>query len=529
MIKRISQRKSKLVIKMSFTTQLQHRLVEPRLFYALLKFIMKKYERRWLINIISMILTMLILPFWWILLIVFKVYKESIRLILRLIYGKKFIRIIHGRDLPFAIETSTDISTITSVLLINSQENGEAFFNRISQFLFYIISSVPKTRCLRQNLLGFVCLMETEIRQEDFIKDMKLPEDNCDFIRFMDRFENEPMPFENRGLLQFYVGKKTVLSSKGYRCYPILMRYHHCLGDGVSIMNFIIAHLVGNPNSTVSVDSWRSKFKKIVKNFSVTSEVYDSRVVQKQRSDFLKKHTGKKYMLSFSEVEPRIMEKIKMIKNFKGVTFIAVLMAALGKAMQDYIRKNKMTDLERLMTTFTYYPESKFNYGNPDEFTNKVGLSTMKLPICVEGGWDERLKIINEEQNEMKSSMDENVYEWFTKVVLSLFPVPITKCLVPMFFNPLILSNLPGLKETCLIDGHKLEDYLLWPPNLHDLAISIATYSYCNRFYVNLKVDSGVIPDYDDAKTLMLEIVENINKMERLYLKAASNYTITHL
>ncbi|XP_017782683.1 PREDICTED: uncharacterized protein LOC108567013 isoform X2 [Nicrophorus vespilloides] len=479
----------------------------------MLKFLLGNSNPKLPIKLLLIIIVALLVPIWLLTITILRLYRNSLGLLLYFKHGDKFITFMHGIDRLFSLFPKTDQGSTNIIFLLNFEGSGDEFYKITSEFLFNQFKE-PKFNCLRKKFLGYYYYMKNSSAKEDVIKEIPIKVD--DIMDYMEFLEHLPLPYDDESMLLYHIGKERVKNTQGKWCYPILIKMHHSLGDGLSLLRHLnnlstnkfnyIKNMSMQQKSTVGRVS---EFWRCIKS----SQFDNCRFLTNPDNVFTTKHNGQKHYVLWTEDKPDVLDKMKQIQKLLpgGTTTMAIMNTALSKAFEEYYVSKSLRKPDFLNLTYTILPQisnSKFS-----EYTNSFGTSDMKLPVNFSGNLLDRLKCTIIENHRQPTLMNHKFNEWCSKVLYSIFPNSLVKIFIMRMYNSVLLSNLPGSEEELDFDYMSLEDYHYWVTNVCEAGIGIATYSYARRLNVSFKVDKGVIPESVDAHRLCNSMMENIYKL----------------
>lgn len=313
----------------------------------------------------------------------FLVFRGLLHFYLKLKHGEDFYGLMDGYDTVWEVhETSRGQITILGTFDFDEEKNGDvydAFVRQIHQP--ELRRSCRKAAMRRRHLLGYNYYIEMD-PYDGLVQKMPPYEDEEDVRRMLSACSNQPIGPQDDKMLEFLVGTKPIRFAQNGRFeYPIIMKMHHSLGDGIALMNFCITGLGRDPAAFLkkTEEDFRKMFK-IKKNDQgndaarpedaaneadanaeeasttpkkgtmqlgkllrkvMTSKFYHP-LFGKPDANLLhgKTLTGRKNLVWSRDMGRDYVRAVKNIKSrFDGVSFNNVLFAALAASFSEYYQK----------------------------------------------------------------------------------------------------------------------------------------------------------------------------------------------
>ena len=197
----------------------------------------------------------------------------------------------------------------------------------------------------------------------------------------------------------------------------------------------------------------------------------------------------KKKLVALSE--PIELEDVKRLGKRLGCTINDVLMAVLAGALGRTLKRE--TDLAPGTVLRAVVPVD-LRGGEVEDLGNKFGLVFLSLPVGeVEPG--QRLRRVHQSMNELKSSAEAVVTFELLSTVGAL-PAEVEKPIIHWFGSKasVVVTNLPGPRESLYLAGSKIESVMYWVPQSGQLAVGISLMSYAGQIRMGVTTDASVYP-----------------------------------
>jgi hypothetical protein len=348
-----------------------------------------------------------------------------------------------------------------------------------------------------------------------------------------------------------------VIENQGQGPSAVVLRMHHCLADGYSMVNLfekIITYEDGTPlvsrmsmptptkaNSTNTSPEPKPKPKQ-KPNFSLWSFLreawhvltlsasrYDDAIafskhtIHKHATEQMK-HSGNRSCIIFPNVP---LDFVKKLKSAAGVTVNDIIMTAVSQAIHDYCQSQDCSVLlastasstntstksksaiqcRALMPVALPRPSSELN-------DKSLALRNTWCMVSADMGVGckdimERLTHIHSKMNDIKTTPRALVQLWIQNTLPPLLPLSIAQQTVYDVFrrHSLVLTNVPGPDRPCLIAGNVCTAVQMY---LSNLLPQISFMSYAGQIMGNMVMDpdelpeSGIIAEFYGAALLQL-------------------------
>lgn len=323
----------------------------------------------------------------------------------------------------------------------------------------------------------------------------------------------------------------------------ILFRIHHCIADGIALVQVLLAAADTEPDAPWPEDlpepqKRTSAFDvnwpliglvKRVQNATETGRKLGLRLVEEVGKSFLQWNHFLEWGRKGSEVttevgkvlselmlmpsdpatafkgglgvrkcaawtDPIPLETIKRVGHaIHGATINDVLISSVSGAMRRYLETrnypvNKL-DLRVLVPVNIRKP------GTETELGNKFSLVFLPLPVYIEDPVL-RLQEVKRRMDRLKTSPDAVVIFTLLSVV-GVLPPYLAKTVLPFFSNKAsaVLTNVPGPRQPLYFAGEKIHNMMFWVPRAGNIGLGISILSYDGKVTVGLAADEGLMPD----------------------------------
>jgi diacylglycerol O-acyltransferase / wax synthase len=319
----------------------------------------------------------------------------------------------------------------------------------------------------------------------------------------------------------------------------ILLRFHHCIGDGVALVHVILsltdtaadaprptrtrrmAHETHVGERIVSlIDGARSAVERTVgATRKVTrallqegveallnpSHVLDvAQTTAEAASVFVKlllrgadSPTRFKGRLGVAKraawSRPIDLIEVKAVGKSVGGTVNDVLLTAVSGALRRYLLQHG--DRADGVEINAMVPVNLRPLAEADQLGNRFGLIYLALPVGTDDR-AERLRLVKARMDEIKSSPQPFVTFQILNA-LGLAPAEVAELAVNMFGTKAtaVMTNVIGPKQPLYFAGERIRTWLGWVPQSGRMGLGVSIFSYDGQVVVGVASDKGLVPD----------------------------------
>lgn len=207
---------------------------------------------------------------------------------------------------------------------------------------------------------------------------------------------------------------------------------------------------------------------------------------------------------------PLELDAIKQVGRAFQATVNDVLVACLTGAMRAYSIERGVTPEEDVRA---FVPVNLRPIEKALDLGNVFGLVQLSLPLRLDDPL-ERLAATKARMDDIKTS-PEPVLTWGILAALGSTPQQAEELGIRFFTAKatLVLTNVPGPRQTRYVLGRPLRMTMGWAPASGDLGMSATIISYCGQVWLGLLVDDGVISDPHALTTAYLDQFETLSRL----------------
>jgi WS/DGAT/MGAT family acyltransferase len=196
------------------------------------------------------------------------------------------------------------------------------------------------------------------------------------------------------------------------------------------------------------------------------------------------------------------MPEIKKIANYKQGTINDVMMAVSSGAIRRYMRLHQ-DERKRNIRAFILVNMRARSYDN--ELGNKFGLVFLGLPLDKELPV-ERLDAIKRGMDSLKASA-EYAATYLILNILGQSPAWLEDLAIRILDKKgtVVATNVPGSRRPLYLANTLIESIVAWVPQSGRIGVGLSFISYNNKMVVGLNADAGLIPDPEVFLHLFME------------------------
>ncbi|XP_037798750.1 uncharacterized protein LOC119593794 [Penaeus monodon] len=305
--------------------------------------------------------------------------------------------------------------------------------------------------------------------------------------------------------------------------YNVVIRLHHAIGDGVTLIRLCVEALVDTPLPAppVGTRSGNALMKAVMAVWScLVLPLGLLQVVANFDRNCLhgRQLSGKKVVTSSRGLA---LATLRQVKTAAAATVNDVLMACLSLAPPICPGalisggKSEKRRLEEVSQVTAVVPVSFHDLRAPLTLTNKFSVATVKLPSSHCLAPDSRLRHTKTVLDGMKRDPTLAAVFWVVRAVSEVLPAPVAELLLSGRGVSVAASNVPGPQKEISVWGDKIEDLLFWVPNRAPVGVGVSFASYMGVVKIGLNVDAALVRSRREAQMLLEDMEEELLVLHR--------------
>ncbi|KAB0796471.1 hypothetical protein PPYR_10532 [Photinus pyralis] len=488
--------------------------------------------------IICMVAVMLILQ------PVFFVYRMVISIKLRNRYGNNFYGLLSGLDV--CVNHPVKQYAMIGILVIfefDDNAEGQTVLECLKDLVDKNIlkdDQLSRMRTTIKSYGGYPFLEYIDMKTEDCVKELPIVDGDLDdaaLTRLLGRCQYEP--FDGPFLWDVKVGTQPLQTENDRKRYPVMIRVHHALTDGVTLIQLLAGVLGDKPNGTVGKHEklqQQSQDYLILRLFQFLGKIacvivyfpsilYSLALIKKDVNDLHQKKMGndEKVALLFDK-GGSYFQKVKNIRRLTGASIPEIICTAYSESLKAHFERyqKKSSRQTTFLLPVVHNPEEIQNMRAMNikdlNLKNKFSAMTLAIPFSVEkNGYDGnvplycKLQEVRRRVNMLKRSMEFYVSNVLFHIIAPSFP---GVCLLPFAYflnNTSIVSLIPGVPKGSYYNGKLvMTDCIFWVPHLMQIDLAFGSFSYDNRLILSFNCD-GLYMSQEMAQEILEDVYKNID------------------
>jgi len=287
------------------------------------------------------------------------------------------------------------------------------------------------------------------------------------------------------------------IEMEGEKKTVAILRFHHGIGDGVSIVRMLIREL----DQTLPTTAGPTKKKFAARSHKILEVIYTVLTAPAQAFKLLSlpydnhalhgpRLSGNKLVSWTPDFD---LDLVKAMKNAAGMTVNDILMSCVASTFQTYFRRH--TSKTPSQITASVPVDLRFNL-NPDDLTLDNQFSVVFLPLPLDK--KNRLTTLKETRNRMnsiKKSTEPLVNAWTSKYIMERLPTWLSRHLFDDTSDRacMVLSNVPGPQHALTINNQTIHRVVFWPPCRSTIGMAVSVHSYMGKVSMGFMVDKMIM------------------------------------
>lgn len=311
----------------------------------------------------------------------------------------------------------------------------------------------------------------------------------------------------------------------------IICRLHHCLADGLALMDVLLSLTDHTPDAPVALPQVEERragwLEELLRSAAATTKTVAKGAELLWNEGFMTLQNpshalelaqrGGDYAAALGKLllmlpdrrtilrgkcgvvkravwsDPIPLSDIKAIGHRLESTVNDVLLAAVSGALRRYLESRGQTtkglDIRAMIPVNLRQPAEMGKLGN------RFGLVILSLPVGIRDPLH-RLAAVKKRMDDIKRS-PEAVVAFGILTTIGLTPVDIERIIVGIFASKVtaVMTNVPGPKETLYLAGSRLTGLMFWVPTASNLGLGISIISYAGEVIIGFMTDKGLVPD----------------------------------
>jgi WS/DGAT/MGAT family acyltransferase len=190
---------------------------------------------------------------------------------------------------------------------------------------------------------------------------------------------------------------------------------------------------------------------------------------------------------------PLRLAEVKRIGARADATINDVLLAAVAGGLRRYLARRGTAT--RGLEIHAMVPVNLRPAEEADDLGNRFGLIYLGLPVGVPDR-EERLRLVKERMETIKRSL-EPVVGFQLLGALGLAPRKVAEVVVNLFGakSTAVMTNVIGPRQPVYFCGRRVDNLMFWVPQSGRMGLGVSILSYAGQVVVGVATDRGLVPD----------------------------------
>jgi len=282
----------------------------------------------------------------------------------------------------------------------------------------------------------------------------------------------------------------------------LLVRIHHCIGDGMALVSLMFALMDENWNRTdglakgsIPPAAGLTPLQLLLR--AVAIPLSAPGVLLRRLSWFPDSSHLHGPILSGTKrvawTAPLDLRVVKKAKDLIGATVNDVLMASVSGAFSTYLARKGASAPSRFLVSM---PVNVRHPGMPLRCENKFAAVPLELPAR-SPHTTHRILAVKERLDQLKQSTTPLVVYGLQRALLSFLPDIVSRGLIDFLANKCtaVVTNVAGPAHDIAVAGKKVRSILFWVPQRAQIGIGISILSFAGKVQVGVIADKALLPD----------------------------------
>lgn len=311
----------------------------------------------------------------------------------------------------------------------------------------------------------------------------------------------------------------------------IVVRLHHSIGDGISLLRTLLSISEGGPtrgiippmvqdahtNSEKNGSERTHRAGKTLRNagmrllaggyLAIKDQEYASTLLEDGLKAstvlgnlFLRPDDSQTFLSGDVGIQKRVtwsvpfkLDEIKIIGKSFGATVNDVFLSMISGAISRYADSQEEGMQEAYIHAFL--PVYMLPFGEEVPIGNHLSAVFVHLPVNIADPV-ERLLHLHSQMDEIKSSPEAIIHRGVLDL-LGIVPTSIQDVTIDFLGRKFstIFSSVPGPREKILIAGIPVDAVIAWVPQIVETSLGISFITYSNKVRICIASDASLIPD----------------------------------
>lgn len=313
-----------------------------------------------------------------------------------------------------------------------------------------------------------------------------------------------------------------VIERFGDDATALLVRIHHCIGDGMALVSLMFALMDetwdrtdGVAKGSIPPATGLNPFQLLQRAAAISLSAPG--VLLRRLTWFPdSSHLHGPPLSGVKRVAwtaPLDLQVVKKVKDLIGATVNDVLMATVSGAFSSYLVRRGVASPPRFLVSM---PVNVRHPGKPLRCENKFAAVPLELPTSA-AHTSHRILAVKERLDQLKQSTTPLVVYGLQRALLAFLPEVVSRTLIDFLANKCtaVVTNVAGPAHEVALDGRKVRSILFWVPQRAQIGIGISILSFAGKVQVGVIADKALMPDPAHLVEAFEEEFEDLKRLAR--------------
>lgn len=309
--------------------------------------------------------------------------------------------------------------------------------------------------------------------------------------QYMSTLANQPLPADKP------LWQMQVLENADGR-FALVWRMHHCIADGVALMDIIHRLTDADPAQCVQPAAASTQQaqvagigSKLLQGARLAFETSKLGVMISDRKSVIK---GVPQLEKQIVSSPRMkLDAARSVARRHEASINDVMCSAIGGALREYLAEqgaHKPVNMVRAAMTFNLRDRAE-----AWKLGNEFGLVALDLATGIAEPV-QRLQDVKRRTQKIKASLQARATMGILGIAGHL-PLPLQRFSLNLFTNKasLVITNVEGPKNTRWLAGARMTDMMFWVPQTGNLGVGVSIVSYAGTIQFGVFADQKLMPN----------------------------------
>ncbi len=299
-----------------------------------------------------------------------------------------------------------------------------------------------------------------------------------------------------------------------------LVRIHHCMGDGISLVPIIFelmdqaepgsaGHLRPAAGAPQARSAWQALGLALRIPLAAPAILAQRMLWPRDRHALHGPRVSGTKRVAWTR--PLELQLVKEVKNRLGATVNDVLMASVSGAFSRYLQAKAGATVAKIRVSM---PVNVRPPNEPLRMGNRFAAVPLELPAGIHEV-RRRVLAVKQRMDALKQSVEPIVVYGIVNVLLKTLPQGASRGLIDFLANKCtaVVTNVPGPQRPLLLAGRRVRSLIFWVPQRADIGLGISMMSFSGRVQIGVLADARLVPEPGELVQAFEEEFEELRRV----------------